>query len=250
MSRRTIGLCLVLWIGAGSCTINPFEIDLTVRGNLNFLISRQSPGAVALATASVTDRGATGSPLIELQPNQIFSVNGVDLQRTHFATYAASLDAVYFTNQYTITFNNAGTSLSMKLAPPLDRTMLAPAPGEQVSKSGFNVLWRPTGKQISILGDLYVKRGLEIRGFIPDGDDADTDPDLKVVTLPDPGERVSPGDMIPGTAVVSAADLNGFLNGPITVKFVLFHEVAEDIGLATGTIRVEINHEISLILTD
>lgn len=235
MPRRTFGLCFVLMLGIGSCTTSSIGLDLSVRGVLNFFITRPSASAGALASAYVNDSGAVGSPVVELQSNQVFSVNGVNLQKGLFNIHSAAIGSVNAPSQYTVAFDNAGTSASMNVTPPVDFTSTTPAPGTSVSKAGFNVGWAPSG-------DANVKVDVEIRGLAPDGDDENGDPDSKIVTL-----RNLPDT---GTAAIGAGDLQGFLNDNITVKVVRFLTFQQTIGFSGGTVRTEIYKETVLTLTD
>lgn len=235
MSRRTLGSCLALLLGIGSCTTSSIGLDLTIRGVLSFFITRPSASAGALATGFINDSGSFGSPLVELQSNQVFSVNGVNLQKGVFTTYFAPIGSVEAPSEYTVAFDNAGASASMTVTPPVDFTSTTPAAGTSVSRTGFNVGWSPSG-------DSNVLVDIEIRGLGPDGDDQNIDPDsvtVNVKNLPDNG-----------TATLGAGNLQGFLNGEITVKILRFRSFNQSIGLSSGTVRTEIYKETTLTLTN
>lgn len=235
MFRRVRLFLLVPLALSLSCT-SSVGLDLAARGLLNFFITRQSTASNVTATAFVTDGGAFGLPIIDLQANQTFSVNNIQLQKLFFGTHFATLGAVDHTGSYTVTFNNAGTVASMVVSPPVDFTASSPAAGTTVQRStGFGATWSPSG-------DANVLVDLEIRGLKADGNDDGTEPDTKVETI-----RNLPDN---GAATVGAANLAEFLNGAITFKITRFRPFPQTIGLSGGSVRVEIYVERGLTLAD
>ncbi|MBN2560095.1 MAG: hypothetical protein JXQ75_04120 [Phycisphaerae bacterium] len=231
--------CKALSIGltalaVGSCATSAVGLDLTLRGMLNLLISRESTAATAQVSGSIYDNGSTINLVIQLENDQVLSVNGVPIANP-LGFFGGTLGSVNAPDAYTVSFNNKGSVASMDVTPPVDYTSVTPADGTQVAKQGFDVTWSPSG-------DADVMVDIEITGLGPDGADSDGDPDVAVTLLQNLADDAS--------VHVGAADLADFLAGEIAVEISRFRTFPEDLGLAGGQARVEIVKTVTLDLTD
>lgn len=241
--RRFCGFAgVVLLCGAGCGVVPSTGIDLSQRGSLSMLISRESDSAQANVGASIADTAALAT-LFELGANQSLSVNGVELRESLLskiglgffdAQIRAAVGARDAPNGYEIEFNNAGTVTSMTVVPPADFTGLTPAAGSGVSASGFTVQWSPSNES-GVLVDIWTE-GLTVDGELDD----DTLPDAYFTSLSNLSDS--------GSANIGAADLQGFLAGEITVSVVRYREVTQTLGFSAGSVRVEVVASTSLTL--
>src|SRR6185436_4494178 len=113
---RVLGpaICMVI-VG---CTTSSIGLDLSLRGVLNLVLSRESDSSSIRADAIVKDNGSVAN--VELADNQILSVNGTNLTPGFInllGHVGAELLAVDAPNSYAINFDNAGSVQSMTAAP-------------------------------------------------------------------------------------------------------------------------------------
>lgn len=233
MKHKTIWAILLPAAVVVGCT-STVGVDLSIRGVLSFLISRESASASAHASASVGDNMSILT--FQLEGGQGFSINGTPLRPPLIgAQQTADVGAVDAPGSYSIDYHDGGDTTNMSVSPPADFASVTPAAGAQVSKTGFTMTWTPSG-EADVLVDIVIS-GLE-----PDGTDDDSSPDLRQVTLGNLADD--------GMVSVGASNLNSFLLGDITVTVKRFRTVAQSLGFASGEVRVEIFQDIALTLTD
>jgi hypothetical protein len=218
------------------CTTSSTGLDLSLRGVLHMVLSRQSGSDTLNASATVEDNG-TFARNIDLANDQILSVNGTQLTPATvvniFGYRTADLDAVDAPSQYEVAFDNQGTALSMNVTPPEDFTATGPAEGDTVSASGFDVTWSPSGA-----ADTKVQ--INLSGIGPDGNDQDTAPDLAFQTFGDLADD--------GSATISTNDLSPFIAGTMTLTIRRYSDFEQSIGFANGEVRTEIVKTVTLTL--
>lgn len=215
------GVCLAV-VG---CTTSSIGLDLSLRGVLTLVLTRESGSSSVRADAFVKDNGSVAAN-VELASNQILSVNGTNLTPGFvnvLGHVGGQLQAVDAPSEYAINFDNAGDIQSMSAAPPENFSATSPPDGGSVSTSGFAVTWTPSGAADT-------KVDIEIRGLGPDGPDADSDPDVLFKTFTDLDDD--------GSTTISDTDLAGFNKGVLNLEIHRFHEVDQTIGFASGHVRL------------
>lgn len=241
--KRICGFAGVAVMCSAGCGVVPSTgIDLSQRGSLSMLISRESDSVQANAGASIADTAALAT-LFELDANQSLSVNGVELRESFLskiglgffdAQIRAEVGAREAPDGYEIEFDDAGTVTRMTVVPPADFTSVAPVAGSSVSASGFTVQWSPANES-GVLVDVWIE-GLTVDGELDD----DTLPDAYFASLSNLSDS--------GSASIGAADLQGFLAGEITVSVLRFRTATQTLGFASGTVRAEVVAPVSLNL--
>ncbi len=245
MKRNLVLATMLLAVLGGGCAVVSSEgVDLSVRGMLSLLISRESTSATANTGASVRDNAAVFT-LLDLADDQVLSVNGVTLQPTlvniifglGFEDFqvVAEIGSVDAPSTYSISFDNQGEVATMTVTPPADFTSVAPAAGSSVSKAGFTATWAPSG-------ETDVLAAVVIVGLEADGSDDDTDPDASSVTLSNLPDS--------GTVSVGASDLNDLLPGDITLTVQRYRTTTQTLGFASGDVRVQVFQDVALTLTN
>ena len=234
MKHKTIWAILLPAAVVAGCTTSTIGVDLSIRGVLSFLISRESASATAHASASVGDN--TSIFTFELEGGQGFSIDGIPFRPPLIgAQHTADVGAVNAPGSYSIDFHDRGDTTNMAVSPPADFTSVTPAAGTQVSKTGFTITWTPSG-EADVLVDIIID-GLE-----PDGTDDDSAPEFGRVSLRNLADN--------GMVSVGAGNLNSFLPGDITVTFIRFRTITQSLGFESGEVRVEIFQNIALMLSE
>lgn len=231
---RVLALCVIaspLMLGAG-CPPDPgFGLDLSKRGFLTLVISRESTSAQAEVYGSINDN-AFPFRAISLTDKQALTVNDVKIGQV-LGFFQSNLGAVDAPGGYTVKFNNDGAVARMSLVPPADFTSVTPAEGAQVSRQSLDVTWSPSG-------DADLRVSIEMTGRGPDGSDDNSDPDNALKTIRDLPDN--------GRVRIGASDLAGFLNGSLSLRVMRFRSRNQELGLADGSVRIMIEKKIGVTL--
>jgi len=221
----------------GGCTDGE-GLDLGVRGRLTLHIERESTSAEADVFGSVNDIKSLFFPVIVLEKDQVLSVNSVKIPHL-FGLHDGEIGSVNAPDTYTVTFDNKGSVKSVVVTPPADFAAFSPDNGVDVSRTGFEITWAPSG-DAEVLVDVKI-RGLK-KVATEDDDDDEDDPTKTwkyISNLPDSG-----------SVTIGEADLAKFLNGEIDLSVSRVRKFSGDVGLADTAIRVSCTMKRSLTLTD
>ncbi len=233
----TLGTCILSLVSIGGCTWTDGDgLDLSVRGRLTLSINRESGSAKAKVFGSVNDLNAWFFPVIVLSNTQVLSVN--DVKATHaLGFFDTEIGAVNAPSGYTVTFDDKGTIKSLVVTPPVDFSGLTPADTNEVSRTGFDITWSPSG-------DPDVRVEVRIRGLSKNEweDDDDDEPGYTLETISNLSDS--------GSVTVGEPDLAKFLNGEIELRVTRYRKYSGDLGFKESSIRVSCVATRSVILTD
>ncbi len=240
-SRHTVTVGLLTLIAGsqfGGCPEPTVGIDLAARGGVSVRISQQTGSGLADASAAFYDTmaGLFNNPNLVLQSDQHLTVNGVPLTASWLlpAQNYATVNAVISPGAYAIAFDNGGAVAQMSAVPPAEVAITTPTEGASVSKSGFSILWTPGSDPNETIG-------VHVYGLI-------SDPNAPGGTVGHYAYTAQVADS--GSVAVGGTDLAPLLPGTIEIQVTRERTIPQTLGLAAGTVTLEIYQRRNLTLTN